>query len=53
MFDLIVLSQQRKFLSRAKLETVQDVANRVLLTLRNDVVGSITIRRIIPKEEKG
>ena len=49
MFDLIVLSEQRKFLSRAKLSTSQDVAHRLLLLLGQPVVGSVTIKRVQEK----
>ena len=50
-FDLIVLSEQRKFLSRATLATPQDTANRVLLLLANQVVGSVSIKRTKPKPQ--
>ena len=52
-FVLIVLSAQRKFLSRARCETPLDVANLLLKTLAQPVVGRVSIQRVIEKESKG
>ena len=46
MFDLIVLSADRKFLSRARCQTPLDVANLLLKTLKQPVVGRVSIQRV-------
>ena len=51
-FDLIILSAERKFLSRARCQTPLDVANLLLKTLPNLVVGRVSIQRVIDKELK-
>ena len=51
-FDLIILSAQRKFLSRARCQTPLDVAQLLLKTLVNDVVGRVSIQRVIEKQSK-
>ena len=53
MFDLIVLSAQRKFLSRKSCLSAGDVARAVAVLLTQAVVGSVTIRRRVVKEAKG
>ena len=45
-FDLIILSAQRKFLSRARCATPLDVANLLLKTLSQPVVGRVSIQRV-------
>ena len=52
MFDLLILSAQRKFLSRKTCETAGDAARAVAVLLIQEVVGSVTIRRRVVKEPK-
>ena len=51
-FDLIILSQQRKFLSRARCETPMGVAALLLKTLRQPVVWRVSIQRVSEKKSK-
>ena len=50
MFDVIWLSIQRKFLSRKRCQEAQEVGRLVAEILSKDVVGSVSIKRVIPKE---
>ena len=51
MFDIIVLSLQRKFLSRKSCSTEGETGQFVAAILRHAVVGSLSIKRVVPKEE--
>ena len=51
-FDLIVLSAERKFLSRARCQTPLEVAHLLLRTLSQPVVGRVSIQRVIDKPLK-
>ena len=48
-FDLIVLSAQRKFLSRAQRDTPIEVATFLVKVLRQPVVGRVSIQRVVEK----
>lgn len=50
-FDVIVMSLQKKFLSRRSCPTVHEAALFVQAILQKDVVGSLSIRRIVPKPQ--
>ena len=52
MFQVIVLSSQRKFLSSTTCATAHEVAQKVLALLVNEVVGSLSIKRVPPKTQK-
>ena len=46
MFDVIVLSLQRKFLSRKRCESALEVGQFVADILQRGVVGSLSIKRV-------
>ena len=48
-FDVIVLSTQKKFLSRKACLTVHETALFVQNILQKDLVGSLSIKRVVPK----
>lgn len=48
-FDCIILSLQRKFLSRKRCETSVEMGQFVADILQRDIVGSLSIKRILPK----
>ena len=52
MFAIIVLSHQRKFLSRKVCQTPVEAGQFVCDLLQKDVVGSVSIQRMKPKVEK-
>ena len=54
MFDCIVLSPERKFLSRTRCQDFQETARFVQIILQKDLVGSLSIKRVMLKEpERG
>ena len=48
-FDVIVLSLQKKFLSRKACLTVHETALFVQNILQKEIVGSLSIKRVVPK----
>lgn len=52
MFAIIVLSPQRKFLSRKVCTTSVEAGQFVADILQKDLVGSLSIQRVKPKVEK-
>lgn len=52
MFDLIVMSEAKQFLSRKKCQTAMEAAQAVAALLAKDIVGSISIRRSKEKAVK-
>jgi len=48
-FSLVALDKQRKFLGGGKAQTAGEVAAWAGKTLLNDVVGSISVRRVQDK----
>ena len=48
-FDCIVLSLDRKFLSRKRCQDWNDTAHFVQAILQKDIVGSLSIKRVVPR----
>ena len=52
MFAIIILSAQRKFLSRKVCQIPVEAGQFVADMLQKDVIGSLSIQRVKPKVEK-
>ena len=52
MFALIVLSDQRKFLSRKTCQTPEEAGAYVARMLQEAVVGSLSVQRVSEKQSK-
>lgn len=50
MFDVIVLSLQRKFLSRKRCGTSLEVGQFVADVLQKPLVGSLSVKRVVEKK---
>ena len=52
-FALVALSHERKFLTGGKAFSITQVGMWVENARKNDVIGSVSIRRVLPKVKKG